>query len=164
MPVHIVWFKRDLRVVDHAPLVAAAARGTVLPLYVAEPDYWRLPDTSGRQWEAIADGLRELRGDLATLGQALVVRTGDVVDVLEELRRRHGIAGLWSHEETGNGWTYARDRRVAAWARGHGIEWHETPGGGVVRRLRSRNRWASQWEARMAPAPLSPPRLAIWPS
>lgn len=160
MSLQVVWFKRDLRVVDHAPLVDAAARGSVLPLYVAESAYWRLPDTSGRQWEAIADGLRELREDLARLGQPLVMRTGDVVQVLEQLRQRHGIAGLWSHEETGNGWTYDRDRRVAAWARGHGIEWRETPSGGVMRRLRSRDRWATQWEARMAHAPLGPPALA----
>ncbi|KFN43262.1 hypothetical protein N790_02530, partial [Arenimonas malthae CC-JY-1] len=159
MPLHLVWFKRDLRTFDHAPLAEAAARGPVLPLYVAEPSYWALPDTSGRQWEAVADGLRELREDLARLGQPLVVRMGDAVGVLEDLRRRHGIAALWSHEETGNGWTYARDRRVAAWARGHGIPWHETPSGGVVRRLRSRNRWASQWEARLAPAPLPEPGL-----
>jgi len=35
--VQLVWFKRDLRVVDHAPLSQAAERGPVLPLYVAEP-------------------------------------------------------------------------------------------------------------------------------
>jgi len=163
MAWQVVWFKRDLRVVDHAPLVEAAARGPVLPLYVAEPGYWRLPDTSGRQWEAICDGLRELREDLARLGQPLVLRTGDVVQVLEQLHGGHGIGGLWSHEETGNGWTYERDRRVAAWARGHGIAWRETPSGGVVRRLRSRDRWATQWEARMAPAPLPPPRLGPLP-
>ena len=32
--LQIVWFKRDLRIVDHQPLAAAAERGLVLPLYV----------------------------------------------------------------------------------------------------------------------------------
>jgi deoxyribodipyrimidine photo-lyase len=36
-PVQLVWFKRDLRVFDHAPLAQAARRGPVLPLYIAEP-------------------------------------------------------------------------------------------------------------------------------
>ncbi len=45
--LQVVWFKRDLRIVDHTPLAEAARRGPVLPLYVAEPDYWGLPDTSG---------------------------------------------------------------------------------------------------------------------
>ena len=159
MTLQLVWFKRDLRSVDHAPLVEAAARGPVLPLYVAEPAYWALPDTSGRQWEAIADGLHDLRQDLARLGQPLVVRTGDVIEVFEALHAGPGIAALWSHEETGNAWTYARDRRVIAWARARGIAWHEIPTGGVHRRLRSRARWASGWEARIAPAPLAEPAL-----
>ena len=136
MPIHLVWFKRDLRTHDHAPLCAAAARGPVLPLYVAEPGYWAQPDASGRQWAATAEALHELRDDLARLGQPLVVRTGDVVGVLEQLHRRYRLAGLWSHEETGNDWTFARDRRVGAWARANGIPWEETPSGGVQRRRR----------------------------
>jgi len=35
--VVIVWFKRDLRVVDHAPLAAACAQASVLPLFYWEP-------------------------------------------------------------------------------------------------------------------------------
>jgi len=98
MSVHVVWFKRDLRAADHPPLSAAAARGAVLPLYIAEPAYWQLPDTSGRQWQATAEALRDLREDLARCGQPLVVRQGDAVAVLEAIRLRHGIAALWSHE------------------------------------------------------------------
>ncbi|MGB1710716.1 MAG: deoxyribodipyrimidine photo-lyase, partial [Candidatus Puniceispirillaceae bacterium] len=35
--VEIVWYKRDLRVEDHAPLARAAASGAVIPLYILEP-------------------------------------------------------------------------------------------------------------------------------
>ena len=44
--LQIVWFKRDLRIVDHRPLAAAVERGLVLPLYVVEPELWRQPDAS----------------------------------------------------------------------------------------------------------------------
>ena len=37
MAYTVVWFKRDLRVDDHAPLAHAAAHGPVLCLYVLEP-------------------------------------------------------------------------------------------------------------------------------
>jgi len=160
MSVHVVWFKRDLRAADHPPLSAAAARGVVLPLYIAEPGYWRLPDTSGRQWQATAEALRDLRDDLGRCGQPLVVRHGDALAVLEAIRLRHGIAALWSHEETGNDWTFQRDRRVAAWAKGHGIGWHQQPCGGVQRGLRRREGWAREWERRLSPAPLAEPALA----
>ena len=36
----IVWFKRDLRVADRSPLLAAAQRGPAIPLYVVEPKMW----------------------------------------------------------------------------------------------------------------------------
>ena len=151
----IVWFKRDLRVDDHRPLLEAAARGPVLPLYVVEPELWQQPDASERQWLFCRESLIELRQALAALGQPLVLRSGDVVQVLERARRQFGIDGLWSHEETGNGWTYQRDKRVAAWARANGIQWLEIPQFGVIRRLRSRQGWAQRWEKQMA-EPIAP--------
>jgi deoxyribodipyrimidine photo-lyase len=45
-PVQVVWFKRDLRWVDHRPLLEASRHGAVLPLLVVEPEYWRQPDAS----------------------------------------------------------------------------------------------------------------------
>ena len=151
----IVWFKRDLRVDDHRPLLEAAARGPVLPLYVVEPELWQQPDASERQWLFCRESLIELRQSLAALGQPLVLRSGDVVQVLERARRQFGIDRLWSHEETGNGWTYQRDKRVAAWARANGIQWSEIPQFGVIRRLRSRQGWAQRWEKQMA-EPIAP--------
>ena len=153
--LQIVWFKRDLRIVDHKPLAAASERGPVLPLYVVEPELWQQPDASERQWLFCRESIVELRQALADLGQPLVVRSGDVVQVLERARRQFGIDGLWSHEETGNGWTYQRDKRVAAWARAHGIQWLEIPQFGVIRRLRSRQGWAQRWEKQMA-EPIAP--------
>lgn len=60
-PINIVWYKRDLRVYDHAPLAHAAQNGVVIPLYIVEPDYWQLPDTSYRQWHFIYDCLQDLQ-------------------------------------------------------------------------------------------------------
>ena len=156
-PLQIVWFKRDLRIADHRPLLEASHVGPVLPLYVVEPELWRQPDSSARQWKFCLESLLELRQALAALGQPLVVRVGAVEQVLERARRQVGIAALWSHEETGNGWTYDRDRRVAAWARHHGIVWHEWPQFGVTRRLPDRQGWARRWEGRMAEALTLPP-------
>ena len=46
MSYSVVWFKRDLRVHDHAALHQAAARGPVLCLYVLEPSLWAEPDAA----------------------------------------------------------------------------------------------------------------------
>ena len=160
-PLHIVWFKRDLRVADHRPLaMAAEAGGRVAPLYIAEPDWWAQPTMSGRHWAFAAECLEELRRDLAERGQPLIVRTGDAVATFEALRAAHGVLCIWSHEETGDDWTYQRDRRVGAWAREAGIPWREVPQGGVVRRLRTRNGWARRWDARAAEPVVRAPEIA----
>ena len=102
-PLNIVWFKRDLRVQDHAPLFEAAKLGNVLPLYIIEPNYWQEPDTSKRQWEFIAECLTELDEDLQILGTSLVIKAGGVLETLQNLAQDYDIKAIFSHEETGNG-------------------------------------------------------------
>jgi deoxyribodipyrimidine photo-lyase len=84
-----------------------------------------------------------------------------MVEVLERwrsaLQARGGGLSLWSHEETGNGVTFARDRAVGRWARSHGVRWTEFPAGGVARGLRQRDGWARQWESWMHQPPLPVP-------
>ncbi len=154
----IVWFKRDLRVEDHPALTAAATAGEgVLPLYIAEPALWAQPEASARQWAFTAECLAELRDSLAALGAPLVVRIGDALDVLRALCAHHGIRRMLSHEEIGTLWTYDRDRRVAGWAREAGVVWEEVPQSGVVRRLASRDGWASLRDGFLAAGPLPAP-------
>lgn len=136
----ILWFKRDLRTADHPALCHAATLGPVLPLYVWEPDLWVQPDASGRQFDFAVEAVADLRNQLASHGLTLCERVGDIIDVLADLQPK----SLVSHEETGNRWTYARDRKVAEWASGQGVGWTEMAQSGVVRRLRGRDGWAKQ--------------------
>lgn len=152
---NIIWFKRDLRVSDHAPLMQAAKAGQVLPLYIVEPDLWKLPDSSRRHWHFIHDSLLDLQRDLAALGAPLIIRIGEAIKVLEQLHHELGLFTLWSHAETGNGWTYQRDIEVGKWCTAHHVIWYELPSNGVVRRLTSRDGWAALRDARMR-APIIP--------
>lgn len=148
--VHVIWFKRDLRVHDHAALAAAVASGApVLPLYIFEPGYWALPEHSRRQFDFVRDSLEELETALAGRGAPLIIRTGSAIDVLSAIHRKYGIAAIHAHEETGLQWTFDRDRAVRRWARNAGVSFREQPQHGVQRGLKSRDGWAAQWEAFM---------------
>ena len=136
----------------------AAQCGPTIPLYIVEPDWWSGPDMSARQWAFARECLEELDEALGAIGQALVVRFGDVIDVLDALRTQFGEFTLWSHEETGNGWTYERDKRVGHWSRSNAIEWREIPQHGVIRRLRNRNGWAKRWDRFMSEDIMYTPR------
>ncbi len=163
--IHLVWFKRDLRIRDHAALTAAAARGPVLCLYIHEPSLMEAPDHDPRHLGLVLECLDDLTESLAERGVVLHRRTGEVTSVLAAIQGELAqsaepsrITSIWAHEET-TGWlAYQRDRTVRQWCRAHGHELLELPQTGVVRRLPSRDGWATAWEARMAAAPLPAPR------
>ncbi|MEL7547585.1 MAG: deoxyribodipyrimidine photo-lyase/cryptochrome family protein [Pseudomonadota bacterium] len=154
--LHVVWFKRDLRVHDHAALNAAHAAakvsGRVLPLYVIEPGLWAQPESSGRHYAFLEDCLTSLDKALQSRGSGLVIRAGEISHVLADLHRMHGIASLHAHEETGLLWTYDRDRAVHALCRRAGIPFIEHRQTGVQRGLRDRAGWARGWQSFMAKA------------
>ncbi len=162
MPLQLVWFKRDLRLHDHAPLAAAARQGPVLGVYLFEPELLTAPDADAQHLAFAVDCITELRARLRRRGGELLLRTGDAVDQLEQLVTTLPVAALWAHEETGNALTYARDRRVRAWARGRGLPFRELQAGGVVRRLPSRDGWAERWDA-VVRAPLAHPPARFAP-
>ena len=96
--LHIIWFRNDLRVHDHAALRAAcnaAARdgGDVLALYIETPE----PDDRSEQ-QHLSASLGQLRSALEHKGALLHMRTGRSEDVFSELHRLHGISSLHMHE------------------------------------------------------------------
>ena len=161
MNPQVVWFKRDLRVADHAPLAQAMAAGPVLPVYVIEPGYWAEPDTAVRHWAFIRESLVELDAALRERGLRLWIVEADLPAAFEALHAETGFSAIHAHEETGNAWTYARDRAVADWCRRTGVAFEQTPQFGVVRPLASRDAWAGHWERRMKAAPVSLPAQAM---
>jgi deoxyribodipyrimidine photo-lyase len=164
MTPQVVWFKRDLRLHDHVPLCDAAGRGPVVPLYVIEPDLWRQHDASFRHWRFLRDSLADLDDGLRSIGGGLVLRRGDILETLTELEHTLGRFALWSHEETGNDWTFRRDQKVAAWCRERGVIWTESPANGVVRRLGNRDGWAARRDGVMrTPQRPQPRRIRFAP-
>ena len=136
----VVWFKRDLRVQDHAALACAMAAGPTLCVYAVELNYWDQPCTSDRQWQFVRECLISLDAQLNVLGTALEVHVAPVIQMLDVLHLRLGPFALHSHQETGGLWTFERDRAVLAWCQSHGVRWHEYVQNGVVRPVSRRGR------------------------
>lgn len=155
--MQVLWFKRDLRIKDNQALSQAAYQGDVIPLYILEPDLWAQPDMSARQYRFLCESLNELNQSLANLGQRLIIKVGNAVDVLQELHQKHGITALFSHQETWNHWSYQRDKQVKTWAMQHNIAWVEPTQNGVIRRLKNRDGWAASWYHTMSQPIFMPP-------
>jgi deoxyribodipyrimidine photo-lyase len=155
--IHLVWFKRDLRLHDHAPLAAACEAGLPAVLFLCfEPSLMRSPEWDGRHGRFLLESALDLRARLEPHGLHLEIFHCEIAEALERLAAHFRIAGLYSHQETGSRQTYARDQAVAAWCRTRGIPWHEYGQDGVLRGLRRRDGWEAAWKRHMQAPPADP--------
>lgn len=132
--IRVVWFKRDLRLDDHAPLKAALDGSLpTLFLYLWEPSLMELPQHSERHWQFVNDSLNDLDLHLSDRGTAVLSMRREALSAFKALHKRFGIAEVFSHAETGLFATYQRDIALAAWFKEAGIAWREYQSNGVYR-------------------------------
>lgn len=81
--ISIVWFKRDLRLADHAPLRAAIDAGKpILLLYCFEPTLRKDPHYSRRHFRFLEESLLDLNERLAVFSTKVVCLREEVLPVL----------------------------------------------------------------------------------
>ena len=156
--INLVWFKKDLRTYDNEALCEALKTENVIPIFVVEPDLWKLPDHSSRQWEFVRECLIDLNNSLSDIGLKLIIRVGNIQDVIKEFTKRFHVKGIYSHEETGNEWTFKRDQDLRRYTKNENINWYEYRQFGVFRGLKTRKRWSQKWEQHMSQELINDPR------
>jgi deoxyribodipyrimidine photo-lyase len=146
--INIVWFKRDLRLRDHQPMAEAIRSGRpVLLLFCLEPALMEEPDAAPRHWRFALEGARDLQEQLEKRGHQLWICHQEALDALEALQQYFNIHTLYSHQETGNKWTFDRDKAVKKWCLEKDVHWQEFNQDGVMRGKRNREGWAAQIKA-----------------
>ncbi len=103
-----VWFRRDLRLHDHAPLRAAAASGRpVVCVYCLDPRDFAstrergFPRFGPFRARFLIDAIEDLRTSLREIGGDLIVVRGTPDDVLPAMAREQGWASLHFHRLVG---------------------------------------------------------------
>jgi deoxyribodipyrimidine photo-lyase len=166
-PLQVVWFKKDLRTLDHQPLASAALAGPVLPLYLFEPELLHQPDMATQHVAFALECLADLQIQLLKIHPQLHLQIviADAEDYFRQLVEKHGNFVLWSHEETGNDASFKRDIQVKRLTKANFLSWHELPSNGVVRRLQTRDKWSRVWDERitkpLAMLPLVTPVIGL---
>lgn len=115
----IMWFRRDLRLSDHAALTAAVARGgPVIAVFIRDA----LVDDLGAapKWR-LGLSIDSLAQSLAAKGHQLILRSGPALDVLQALIAETGAGAVyWSRLYDPS--SIARDTEVKASLSADGIE------------------------------------------
>lgn len=111
-PVTVMWFRRDLRVDDHLALHAAVGRGSVICVFVIDPNLLaRRHHQAPARLRFLRAGLEALDSELRDRGSRLVVRSGDPVNVIPDLAATSGADRVHVTRDL-SPFGYARDVRV----------------------------------------------------
>ncbi len=97
-PCAIVWFKRDLRLTDHNPLLAAVRSGLpIIPLFIDSTGNTEAcpPIAANRWW--LHQSLAVLDQALCAVGSRLIIRRGDPATEIPNLIAETGATALYRH-------------------------------------------------------------------
>jgi len=157
----VVWFRRDLRVCDHAPLFRAAQRGAVIPVFVLDRALLTHPETAPARVAFMLDCLRSLDQELRDRQGRLIVRYGDPVEVLPQLVRETEADGIYAHVDFERIYGRVRDARLnrALQQNGMKIRWFEPAG--TTPDLIPYPRYRDLWYLHMAEAQVPAP-AKVW--
>jgi deoxyribodipyrimidine photo-lyase len=104
-----MWFRRDLRLSDNPALLAAIESGEEIVLvFILDPKLIKITGEKGLAY--LAQSLRSLD---ESLGNKLIVREGDPVDVLKDLKKKYDATSVHIATEY-DAYAVARDARVEA--------------------------------------------------
>ena len=148
--VHIVRYKKDLRMADHKPLYEACQQDLpVVALYVWEPKMMQHADYSHFHQYRIQESLKDLSHSLRKINIPLLMWHGGVEEILTLIQKYYEITHIYAHEETGNNLTYLRDIGIMKYCQNNMITYTEYPTNAVVRRLADRDMWDKIWKERI---------------
>jgi len=150
----VVWFKRDIRLIDHEPIMLAQRQKLpILFVYCFEPSIMAYDDSDDRHWRFVYESLQDLQTKLLPYNTKVAIFYGEALFVFTALANKYNIKAVYSHQESGNKLTYDRDISVQKYFKEQQIDWHESQQNGVIRKLKSRKNWAALWNQKMQSVP-----------
>lgn len=152
--INVVWFKKDLRLDDHAPLYNAIKKNPpLLLLHLYEPSLLNAPDCDCRHLRFIKESIQDIQSTLIPFNVLFYSIYGEAEQVFTALLRHYKIQSVFSHRETGNYLTYERDKSMARFFKNENIIWKEFQQGAVLRGSENQFDWNQSWKEYMQ-APL----------
>ena len=164
MACTVVWFRRDLRLSDHAALREACQRGMVLPLFIFDRNLLFHPETAAARVEFMLANLRALDRDLRRRGGRLLIRSGEPAEQLIQLVRAAGADGVIAHTDSERLVGRVRDARVSRRLADEQIPLQWIEPAGAAGSLLAYSAWSRQWhQAMAAAAPAAPAQIVVPP-
>jgi len=84
--MHLLWFRRDIRLTDNEIVTLAAVNNTpVLPFFIIDPWFYTWDDIGKARVRFLFESLENLNNNLQRLGSQLILFEGDSTLILQDL-------------------------------------------------------------------------------
>lgn len=152
--INILWFKKDLRIVDNEALFhGLKSELPLLCLYIFEPSLMQYDDSDERHWRFIYESLQDLQHQFKNFNSRIYIFHREAIKVFADLSSIFEIDTVFSHQEIGNKLSYDRDLNMSAFFSENNIKWREFQTNGIIRKLKSRKNWNERWGKTMSTSP-----------
>jgi deoxyribodipyrimidine photo-lyase len=123
--VHIIWFRRDLRLTDNAALYHALREGMpVVPLFIFDRQILdRLENKADRRVAFIHAVLEEMQQQLRAMGSSLYVAYGHPAEVFAQLLDQYKVAKVFTNHDY-EPYAKERDAQIEALLLSRGASLH----------------------------------------
>lgn len=159
--MNILWFQRDLRLADHAPLQAAIEAGQpLLLIYCYEPIMLNEGHFNPRHGRFIMESLQDLSNVLKSSGIVLHVFRNDFLAVLQKIHRRYGVGCIFSYREKGLKALEKRNEAIEAFCHENEIDWQASE---PLEELPTSANWKKFWQKEMKKKVITPDLSRIKP-
>ncbi|MEZ5146408.1 MAG: deoxyribodipyrimidine photo-lyase [Bacteroidales bacterium] len=124
-PIHVFWFRRDLRLNDNAALYHALNRGKpVLPIFIFDPEILKeLPEKDARVTFIYAL-LNQINQKQEKQGSQLLIKQGKPLSVFKDLIQEFEIAAVYTNRDY-EPYAIQRDQEVKNFLESKHIIFHE---------------------------------------
>lgn len=164
--LHVVWFKRDLRLEDHLPLTQAVrdaqhSGGTLVLLYLIEPRLLKQKDSAPQHFQFAMECLQSLAEGLPATCPLNVVES-EAIEFFDGFfaSNAHPKNCVYTHQETGNWASFERDKSVAKLLQSHAVRWKQFQTNAVMRGPIDRDEWSASWLKATDGEPLVKPQFS----
>ena len=148
--INIVWFKRDLRTIDHEPLFNAELQNIpFLSIYIFDPKIISHPDTSDRHLSFIYQSIIDINKKLSKYNKEVQIFYGNSKDIFIQLFSSFNVNNIFSYQESGVKISWERDKAIKELCKAYSVDWFEFQRDGIIRGIKNREGWNKNWHIEM---------------
>ena len=142
----IVWFRNDLRVFNNDAFNEAIKLGNILPIFIFDKEFYKLPTSSSFHLDFLKSSLQDLTKTFSKkYNSKLNIYYGDTLKILSHLIDKFKINEVYSNIIFKNMYVTNLDKEVSFLFKEKKVNWRISNQFGVQLNHRIRDKWSYNW-------------------